>query len=58
MCARIPFKEGLEWFSINQAFFKTGNIDIGDMMVSQEGREVLGIPDIVPIDFNALLTQN
>ena len=58
MCARIPFKEGLKWFSINQAFLKTGNIDVGDMMVSQEGSEVLGIPDIVTIDINALLTQN
>ena len=58
MCAGIPFKKSLKWFSINQAFFKTGNIDIGDMMVSQEGREVLGIPNNVPIDINALLTQN
>ena len=58
MCARIPFKEGLKWFSINQTFLKTGNIDVGDMMVSQEGSEVLGIPDIVTIDISALLTQN
>ena len=58
MCAGIPFKEGLKWFSINQTFLETSNIDIGDMMVSQEGSEVLGIPNIVPIDINALLTQN
>ena len=54
MCAGIPFKEGLKWFSINQTFLKTGNIDVGDMMFSQEGSEVLGIPDIVTIDNNML----
>ena len=54
MGAGVLLKELINCYSIDSTFFMARNIDIGDMMVSQEGCEVLGIPDIVTIGINML----
>ena len=47
MNAGVLLKKWLNWHSINSALLMTSIVDVGYIMITQEGSEVLRVPDDV-----------
>ena len=47
MNAGVVLKKWLNWHSINPALLMTSVVDVGYIMIAQEGGEVLRVPDDV-----------
>ena len=47
MNAGVVLKKWLNWHSINPALLMTSIVDVGYIMITQEGGEVLRVPDDV-----------
>ena len=46
MNARVLLKKWLNWHSINPALLMTSIVDVRHIMITQEGGEVLRVPDV------------
>ena len=42
----VLLKKCLNWFSINPALLVATIVDIGDIVITQKGSEVLRVPDV------------
>ena len=49
MDAGVLLKECLNCFSINPALLVASIIDVGNVVFSQEGSEILGVPNIIAL---------
>ena len=47
MDAGVLLKKCLNWFSINPALLVATIVDIGDIVITQKGSEVLWVPDVL-----------